>query len=812
MAQTSQPTSLVPHHENSTGAYPVANPRNPYSVDLSPSALNNPNGPAQVDVWGAVVRRKFIVILLGLIGAGLGYLHYIKTPETYRSAIRISVTSQAPPNIIQGETLNQKVPMVVHKSLLSSDLVLSKAVRKGELESTEMLRGESFPATKLKKSLVVQSQDKSDEVLILSLSGPSAEELPKFLNSIVDAYTDVVYEDNKAVGQESIVLIEKLQRQLIEDKDRAEIRYMELIREIGAEGTNEEGRMINPYAPRVKMLMDEQNSKQQELQTVLEQLGMALRAIESQDETELKVVAIEAQQRLGLRDTDKKFTQETRKIEEIQGDIKSIERQIERVREQVMVFKLEKKELSVSFGSGHSKIRALDDKIHYYENEILNLSENKNILIETIDSISKESFQDLVDWNALQAKTDQQLIKLYLVALERDKNRLITGLETLSQELAKAQSEAGKVSADVAEIRILDAQIEDKRNALSVILDRLSELNLLSQNYNNIRVRVLDPPGIGLQTDPIIYKSIGVGIFLFGLLGVGLALLVDRADLSFHNPTEIFTRVDVPVVGRIPRLKLPDEKDEKLLGSASLVAANQPNSVGAEAFRTIRTHLFFDAATNGTKVIMITSPSPGDGKSTAACNLAVSIAQSGKRVVIVDADLRRPRVQTHFGIEGKDGLMTTLKGETTLKEALRPTFLSSLFVLPCGQRPKNPGEIVTSPNFAKIIEMLRESFDFVILDSPPVLPVADPTSIATLVDGTYLVFRIRRGVKITASRAKECLSQVNARLLGVVVNGLDENPHYNDYGGYYHDSGFNYGVYGKAYQDKMAKAYKEYIE
>jgi capsular exopolysaccharide synthesis family protein len=252
---------------------------------------------------------------------------------------------------------------------------------------------------------------------------------------------------------------------------------------------------------------------------------------------------------------------------------------------------------------------------------------------------------------------------------------------------------------------------------------------------------------------------------------------------------------------------LTPPKSGELIGSSSLVAANHPNSAGAESFRTIRTHLFYDIATNGTKTIMITSPSPGDGKSTVACNLAISIAQTGKRVALVDADLRRPRVHQHFGISDKVGLMNVLKGETSLKEALQPTFLRNLFVLPCGHRPKNPGEVVTSENFAKVIELLRSGFDIVILDTPPVIPVADPVSIASLVDGVYLVFRIRRGVKITASRAKESLSQVNARLLGVIVNGLDENPHYNDYGGYSQYP--MYGNYGRLYQERIQNAYKE---
>jgi succinoglycan biosynthesis transport protein ExoP len=529
--------------------------------------------------------------------------------------------------------------------------------------------------------------------------------------------------------------------------------------------------------------------------------------VENQDETELKVLAIEAKRRLGLNYEDRRNSQETRRLDAMTAELKNFDNYAERVRQQIIELNFQRRELAETFGPGHSRIRSIDERIKYLQSELESTLKQRADLALSMETLGDESKEQSLDWDAVQAKTDQQWIKLYLVSLERDQNRLITSLNSIADELTSAQAEASKVSGDVAEVRLLERQIQDKRDSLRVILDRLSEINLLSQNYNNIRVRVLDPPNFGLQINPVLIKSIGVGTILLSLLGVGLALLVDRADLSFHNPTEIFTSVEIPVVGRIPRMQLSEGKDGKTLGSSSLVAANQPNSVGAEAFRTIRTNLFFDAATNGTKVIMLTSPSPGDGKSTAACNLAISIAQTGKRVVLIDADLRRPRVHVHFGIQSKEGVMSVLKGETTLKDALQETFLPNLFILPCGQRPKNPGEVVTSPNFAKMIEMLRESFDFVILDTPPVLPVSDPTAISTLVDGVYLVFRIRRGVKITASRAKECLSQVNARLMGVIVNGLDENPHYNDYGGYYQYSG-----YGKAYQDRMAESYKSYIE
>jgi capsular exopolysaccharide synthesis family protein len=809
---TITPSSNSSNFTNSNGNYPIAS-RNgvgyPNSSSGYPVPTNGLGSDAnQLDLWGAILRRKFVVILASMIGAGLGYLHYLKTPEKYRSEIKLSVTSQAPPKIINGDTFVQKVSMPLHKNLIASQLVVGKAIEQGDLLQTELLQGELSPVNKLRGLLKVQTVDKSDELMLLSLTGPDADELPKILKFVVDAYEEVVTQENKAVGQEAADLMEKLQKQFVDTQDKAGMRYLELMRGIGADRTGEDGKtIINPYAPEVERLTEERNLNRQELMTVTDKISWALKASESADEMQLKVLATEARKHFSLTYDEVRKSNESKRIDAMTADIKMYERRIEELREQLVEFGLARDELSEVYGPGHAKLKNMMERLKYTRSELANAEKQKGELMSALDSLEDPKSKHSIDWGTIEAKTELQWIKMYVLALQRDSIRLSNAATLISDELEKAQIAAQKVSGDVAEIRLLDEQIRGRGEAISVILDRLSEMNLLSQDYETTRVRVLDEPGLGYQIDPIIWKSLGIGILLTSLLGVGLALLIDRADLSFHNPTEIFTRVDVPVVGRLPRLKLTPAKSGELIGSSSLVAANHPNSAGSESFRTIRTHLFYDIATNGTKTIMITSPSPGDGKSTVACNLAISIAQTGKRVALVDADLRRPRVHQHFGISDKVGLMNVLKGETTLKEALQPTFLRNLFVLPCGHRPKNPGEVVTSENFAKVIELLRSGFDIVILDTPPVIPVADPVSIASLVDGVYLVFRIRRGVKITASRAKESLSQVNARLLGVIVNGLDENPHYNDYGGY---SQYPlYGNYGRLYQERIQNEYKE---
>jgi len=296
-------------------------------------------------------------------------------------------------------------------------------------------------------------------------------------------------------------------------------------------------------------------------------------------------------------------------------------------------------------------------------------------------------------------------------------------------------------------------------------------------------------------------------MMIAGVLGVGLAILVDHSDLAFRTPIQIHEKLRIPVICKIS--KLPRVKTEPgFKGSPMLISALKPSSVAAEAFRSGRTALMFASAKINGNLFLFTSPSPGDGKSTMTANFAVSLAQAGKSVLLIDADFRRPRVHHFFGFDIKPGFCDVLEGKP-LEECIRPSGLvPHLSVLTTGGRPKDPGEIVTSQSFHKLLEEVREKYDYVLIDSPPLLPVADAASMSTLVDGVILVLRIRRGVMVASHRAKEQLDLVNARVLGVIVNGLDQNPYYTDYG-YYSAYGYQKG-YGR-YYDSQNVLYQETV-
>jgi capsular exopolysaccharide synthesis family protein len=202
-------------------------------------------------------------------------------------------------------------------------------------------------------------------------------------------------------------------------------------------------------------------------------------------------------------------------------------------------------------------------------------------------------------------------------------------------------------------------------------------------------------------------------------------------------------------------------------------------------------------------VISVTSPAAGDGKSTLALNLAISLAQSGKKTIIVESDLRRPKVHKLTGAENKVGIVDALRGTLPLDECIQPTQVSDLSVMPCGPRPKDPAELLARPEYERVLADLRARFDYVIVDTPPVLAVTDPAGVAARVDGTIVCMRLSRHTRDLGKRTVESLRDIGATVAGIVINGVEErdaygygNYRYSDYRYYYKNYNYKYG-YGR---------------
>ncbi|MCL4190402.1 MAG: CpsD/CapB family tyrosine-protein kinase, partial [Thermoguttaceae bacterium] len=228
----------------------------------------------------------------------------------------------------------------------------------------------------------------------------------------------------------------------------------------------------------------------------------------------------------------------------------------------------------------------------------------------------------------------------------------------------------------------------------------------------------------------------------------------------------------------------------------------QPESPTAEAYRGLRTSLLYSARRSDYRTVQVTSAHPGEGKTTLAANLAISVAQSGKRVLLVDADFRRPKVSKIFGLDDSAGLATVLSGQSELCDSVRETPIVGLWALPCGPLPANPAELLSSAEFAELLDVLREQYDFVIIDTPPLLPVSDPAIVASHADTVILVMRLTKGARDAAIQATEILAGLDAEMLGVVVNGVGSGKPYGGQRTYFRHGQYRYGAgsrYGYGY-------------
>jgi capsular exopolysaccharide synthesis family protein len=265
-----------------------------------------------------------------------------------------------------------------------------------------------------------------------------------------------------------------------------------------------------------------------------------------------------------------------------------------------------------------------------------------------------------------------------------------------------------------------------------------------------------------------------VTLALFGLLsGLGLADLLDRTSPSLE---EICGGLDLPVLGQIPSLVSPEDPVKAHASGVplppTLWAYWRPQSAEAEAFRRVRTALLTRFRGADHQVLQVTSPEPETGKTTLAVNLAISLVQTGQTVLLVDGDFRRPQLHRLLDSSSGTGLAAVLRGTAALGDALHPSLVPGLSVLPCGPLPPGQGEFLTSPRLQEAIDLLRRQFPMVIIDTPALLAAADPCLVAPVADAVLLVVRDTPVGRAGVGRAREILDRFQANILGVVVNGV----------------------------------------
>jgi len=391
-------------------------------------------------------------------------------------------------------------------------------------------------------------------------------------------------------------------------------------------------------------------------------------------------------------------------------------------------------------------------------------------------------------------------VDAWLRSILGDSEETAAALDQVSALLDQANRELADLAALQVEYNALAERKKDADSVYDQVRGRFTEINLAAQvETNNVRIHELATvPARPIRPD--LRLNLLVGALLGLLLGLGLAFLVEQMDTTVKDREEVERRTGVPCLGIVPtipggRRRRSRRKDETLR-ERDFYVLQHPKSAVSEALNTIRTNLMFLRPDSRPKTLLITSGSPWEGKSTVALALGITMARNGLRTLLVDGDIRRPRLHRAFGVAGERGFASVLAGQDRWQDAVQDTGVPGLDLLPCGPVPENPSELLRVEVLRPLFEEWAREYDAVLLDSPPVIPISDPRILASQVDGVVLVVKLEHTTSDALSQVRRELAAVGAPLLGTVLNDLDIRRQ-----GYY---GYRYGY---AYRYKAYEGY-----
>ena len=380
-----------------------------------------------------------------------------------------------------------------------------------------------------------------------------------------------------------------------------------------------------------------------------------------------------------------------------------------------------------------------------------------------------------------------------LAKLGAQYNAAVLKEKTLRDSFDKQRGMAMEESGLSIQYAILKQDADANQKLYNNILQRLKEATL-TVGLQDASARVVNYAQTPMfRSYPPVTRNLAMGGILGIGFGVGLVFLLDYLDNTLKTTEDVNRILQLPALGVIPALGTLNKR--RLLGpggsvatSAELISDHPADSGYAEAYRSLRTSVLLSLADHTPKTILVTSPQPSEGKTTTAVNIAIALAQTGAKVLVIDADMRRPRCHKALGVPNRKGLSTFLSSGVDFDELIAET-ASGVNILPCGPTPPNPSELLTSPRMLSGLRELEGRYDHIVIDSPPVATVSDALILAKSVDGVVLVVQGGSTSRNIAMRARHMLLNVGAKVFGVVLNKVDAGS------SYYYDYYYKYGYY-----------------
>jgi len=736
-----------------------------FHADALPGHVN-PDDEADrlpINYTQLALRYKWLLLAGLLCGAVLGHLAYLKAGPEYEAVAQILVSRKYTPPVRESERMMQETGKPSeHIPLIVSPMIAERAITIGKLKELPTFRGSTDVVEDILDGLKVKrtaGQDRSHfSVLEIRYASRIPADAKKVVESVIAAYDQYLVEQSREHSSEVLALAQKTTVDLQVKIQQKQDEYHEFLQTVPEEfrsalGQSNTATLSTNVAPEdvIRTLGEERNRNQ----IRLTELTSRRRSIEDA---------------LAAGEPRETIEHEVRRFMALDGRANSESRatEISIYQSQLLPLLLRERELARTFGKDYPDLVTVRDSIQ-----------------KTVETFRKLGIDlpEGVDAPALRATGNLDYIAMYLDSLRRQCHEL----QLKEKELDDLIRQEGLRARDFAEYRASDQSLRAELTQLQLLwqkrLDREGEV-AIEKDTTGYTLKTLAPVKDALVLKRLIKFYAGGSVFCALLVAVA-CLLRELKDLTVKDARDVRTTLRTPVLGSVVAFEAPADIDRTRVHPA-LRYLLAPHSIEAENFRAIRTSLLVTLEQHEARLVLFSSPEPGDGKTTLVSNLAMALAQVGKRVLLVDADMRRPRVHELFRVSPDIGLADVLAGELDALNAVRETSLPGLSLMTAGHLPDSPAELLSTPRLATALRELRDEYDIVLLDAPPLLAVSDPCILARHVDGMILVTRLNKNARSAVIRARELIRDHGIRLLGAVANGTPVAPNrgYAEYGEY----------------------------